>query len=164
MRVSRREESGVVQSLKFLLHLSAFSSFIPTVAAWIEGTLISPASDWSPHLWWASSHILEKETVTHSVSSPGKSRGQRSLVSCSPWGCKGSGTTERLASSHIPCWDPPVHRKTADELRSRAPAYFSSVITPVCRPIGMRWFVGNFSGCSSGSFRNNTWNADVQSR
>ena len=27
---------------------------------------------------------------------PGKSHGQRSLVSCSPWGCKESYTTERL--------------------------------------------------------------------
>ena len=28
------------------------------------------------------------------VSLPGKSHGQRSLVGCSPWGCKESGTTE----------------------------------------------------------------------
>ena len=27
---------------------------------------------------------------------PGKSHGQRSLVGCSPWGCKESATTERL--------------------------------------------------------------------
>ena len=27
---------------------------------------------------------------------PGKSHGQRSLVCCSPWGCKESDTTERL--------------------------------------------------------------------
>ena len=27
---------------------------------------------------------------------PGKSHGQRSLVGCSPWGCKESDTTERL--------------------------------------------------------------------
>ena len=30
------------------------------------------------------------------VSLPGKSHGQRSLVGCSPWGCKESGTTEWL--------------------------------------------------------------------
>ena len=30
------------------------------------------------------------------VSLPGKSHGQRSLVGCSPWGCKESGTTEQL--------------------------------------------------------------------
>ena len=29
-------------------------------------------------------------------SLPGKSHGQRSLAGCSPWGCKESGTTERL--------------------------------------------------------------------
>ena len=30
------------------------------------------------------------------VSLPGESHGQRSLVGCSPWGCKESGTTEQL--------------------------------------------------------------------
>ena len=30
------------------------------------------------------------------VSLPGKSHGQRSLVDCSPWGRKESGTTEQL--------------------------------------------------------------------
>ena len=39
------------------------------------------------------------------VSLPGKSHGQRSLVSCSPWGRKESGTTERLTLNIIivPC-------------------------------------------------------------
>ena len=31
---------------------------------------------------------------------PGKSHGQRSLVSYSPWGCKDSETTEQLSTSH----------------------------------------------------------------
>ena len=31
---------------------------------------------------------------------PGKSHGQRSLVGCSPWGCWGSDTIERLHSLH----------------------------------------------------------------
>ena len=39
---------------------------------------------------------LEKEMATHSVFLPGESHGQRSLVGCSPWGRKESGTTERL--------------------------------------------------------------------
>ena len=39
---------------------------------------------------------LEEEMVTPPVSLPGKSHGQRSLVGCSPWGCKESGTTEQL--------------------------------------------------------------------
>ena len=36
------------------------------------------------------------------VSLPGKSHGQRSLVGCSPWGCKESDTTERL-TQHKEC-------------------------------------------------------------
>ena len=35
------------------------------------------------------------------VSLPGKSPGQRSLVGCSPWGCKESGTTERLTLTYL---------------------------------------------------------------
>ena len=42
---------------------------------------------------------LEKEMATHSVSLPGKSHGQRSLVSCSSWGPKELGMTERLIHS-----------------------------------------------------------------
>ena len=34
---------------------------------------------------------LAKETAIHSVFLPGKSHGQRSLVGCSPWGCKRVG-------------------------------------------------------------------------
>ena len=36
------------------------------------------------------------------VSLPGKSHGQKSLVGCSPWGCKESGTTEWLTLVWIP--------------------------------------------------------------
>ena len=35
------------------------------------------------------------------VSLPGKSHGQRSLVSCSPWGCKESGMTEWLTLTYL---------------------------------------------------------------
>ena len=35
------------------------------------------------------------------VSLPGKSHGQRSLVGCSPWGCKELGTTEQLTLNLI---------------------------------------------------------------
>ena len=34
------------------------------------------------------------------VSLPGESHGQKSLVGCSPWGCKESGTTERLTLTY----------------------------------------------------------------
>ena len=39
---------------------------------------------------------MEKERHPTPVSLPGKSHGQRSLVSCNPWGRKESDTTERL--------------------------------------------------------------------
>ena len=38
----------------------------------------------------------EKAMASHSVPLSGKSHGRRSLVGCSPWGCKESDTTERL--------------------------------------------------------------------
>ena len=34
---------------------------------------------------------------------PGKSHGQRSLVGCSPWGCKESDTTEQLVNANVTC-------------------------------------------------------------
>ena len=40
--------------------------------------------------------LLKEEMATHSSILPGKSRGWRSLVGCSPWGRKESDTTERL--------------------------------------------------------------------
>ena len=40
--------------------------------------------------------FLEKAMALHTVLLPGKSHGWRSLVGCSPWGRKGSDTTERL--------------------------------------------------------------------
>ena len=52
-----------------------------------------PARVWS--LGWEDP--LEKDMETHSsMSLPGKSHGQRSLVGCNPWGRKEPGTTERL--------------------------------------------------------------------
>jgi len=47
---------------------------------------------WVQSLDWED--LLEKEMATHSSILPGKSHGQRSLVGCSPWGHKESGTTE----------------------------------------------------------------------
>ena len=41
------------------------------------------------HLWQPTPVLL-----------PGKYHGQRSLVGCSPWGCKESDTTERLTHLH----------------------------------------------------------------
>ena len=41
---------------------------------------------------------LEEEMVTHPTILPGKFPGQRSLMGCSPWGCKESDATERLST------------------------------------------------------------------
>ena len=41
----------------------------------------------------------EKPMATHSVLLPGESRGQRSTVGYSPWGCKESDMTEWLTFS-----------------------------------------------------------------
>ena len=50
---------------------------------------------WVRSLGWKDR--LEKEKTIHSSTIlPGKSHGQRSLVSYSPWGRKESNTTERL--------------------------------------------------------------------
>ena len=38
-----------------------------------------------------SERSLKKELATHPGVLPGKSRGQRSLVGCSSWGCKSAG-------------------------------------------------------------------------
>ena len=55
-----------------------------------------------PTMWetWVQSRgwedLLEKEMAAHSSTIAGKSRGRRSLVGYSPWGCKESDTTEQL--------------------------------------------------------------------
>ena len=41
-------------------------------------------------------HIRRRQWHPTPVLLPGKSHGRRSLVGCSPWGCKESDTTERL--------------------------------------------------------------------
>ena len=61
---------------------------------------------WSPTVWstWilrsANRYYIEvkwrRQWHPTPVLLPGKSHGQRSLVGCSPWGCWGSDTTERL--------------------------------------------------------------------
>ena len=46
---------------------------------------------------------LEKEIATTPGSLLGKSHGQRSLVLCSPWGCKESDMTEQLTHTLRVC-------------------------------------------------------------
>ena len=57
----------------------------------------SPAvqETWGQTFGWQ--HPLEKEMTRILSNLAGKPHGQWSLVGCSPWGCKESGPTERLA-------------------------------------------------------------------
>ena len=52
-----------------------------------------------PSLGWQDP--LEKEMATHSSILAGKSHGQKSLVGCSPWGHKESGTTGQLTLTYL---------------------------------------------------------------
>ena len=52
------------------------------------------------YLWLSVVNVSEKVMAPH--SSTGKSRGQRNLVGCSPWGREESDTTERL-HFHFSC-------------------------------------------------------------
>ena len=51
--------------------------------------------------YWSFSFIIpwRRKWQSTPVSLPGKSHGHRSLVGCSPWGRKESGTTEQLTAS-----------------------------------------------------------------
>ena len=46
------------------------------------------------HLFWVALYCMAHHPTPALL--PGKSHGRRSLVGCSPWGCKESDTTERL--------------------------------------------------------------------
>ena len=48
------------------------------------------------NIWLASLLIRRRQWHPTPVLLPGKSHGRRSLVGCSPWGCKESDTTEQL--------------------------------------------------------------------
>ena len=58
------------------------------------------------------------------VSLPGKSHGQRSLVSCSPWRCKESGTTEQLTLTHLL-----IHTFVYTDTRGSNTVFISSFLT-----------------------------------
>ena len=55
---------------------------------------------WVPSLGWEE--LLQKGMATHSSILPWRFHGQRSLVSCSPWGRKESTMTEQLTHMHTP--------------------------------------------------------------
>ena len=48
--------------------------------------------------------LLEKKMATHSTILPGKFHTQRSLVCCSPWGCKELDRTERQNTFTFISW------------------------------------------------------------
>ena len=54
---------------------------------------------------WMGKIPWRREWKPTLVSLPGKYQGQRSLVSCSPWGCKESGTTEQITLFSYPKWN-----------------------------------------------------------
>ena len=58
------------------------------------------------------------------VSLPGKSHGQRSLVSCSPWRCKELGTTEQLTLTHLL-----IHTFVYTDTRGSNTVFISSFLT-----------------------------------
>ena len=63
----------------------------------------SPAKQEMQETWVRSlgqEDPLEEEMATYSSIFAGKSHGQRTLVSSSPWGCKESDTTEQ-STGHI---------------------------------------------------------------
>ena len=49
---------------------------------------------------WIGRFLWRRKWQPTPVFLPGESHGQRSLVGCSPWGCKGLDTTERLNNNH----------------------------------------------------------------
>ena len=49
---------------------------------------------------WVRKILWRREQQFTPVFLPGESHGQRSLVGYSPWGCKGSDTTEPLTHTH----------------------------------------------------------------
>src|SRR5574340_1103377 len=60
---------------------------------------------------WMGKIPWRREWLLTPVFLPGESHGQRSLAGYSPWGCKESDTTERLAHTHIltaTYWMPPA--------------------------------------------------------
>ena len=83
---TEKKEEGRSQEIS-----AAFFS-CPRVTSWSQFVQISPG-------------IRRRQRHATPVLLPGKSHGWRSLVGCSPWGCWGSDTTERLhfhfSLSHI---------------------------------------------------------------
>ena len=73
--------------------LETHSSILAWRIPWAE----EPSRLWSrTQLKQLSMHGQRRQWHPTPVLLPGKSHGQRSLVGCSPWGCKEAAMTERL--------------------------------------------------------------------
>ena len=75
--------------LKFLSHTSQMAQTVKNLPAMQETRVQS----------WCQEDPLEKGMATTPVFLPGKFHGEKSLVGCSPWGCKESDTTQGLILS-----------------------------------------------------------------
>ena len=60
---------------------------------------------------------------------PGKFHGQRSLVDCSPWGCKESDTSE-----HTPTPMPSLFLRPAPVLSSPSKSFYRTNVLPLKKP------------------------------
>ena len=83
---------------------------------WMRASLVARMVKHLPAMqetWVWSLHRedpLEKAMATHSSILPGESRGQRSLVGYSPWGCKQLDRTEQISKhTHTPTSFPPAY-------------------------------------------------------
>ena len=83
--------------------MATHSSTLAWNIPWTEkpGRLQSMESQRVRHYWATSLALFtfmhwRRKWQPTPVLSPGTSHGRRSLVGCSPWGCKASDTTERL--------------------------------------------------------------------
>ena len=100
----RTGQSGVLQSmgLQSWTRLSDWTTttVLPLIFSSYD---IGHRVDSPPPIPW------RRKWQTTPVSLPGKSHGQKSLVGCSPWGLRESGTAEQLTLSLIPNLFPSRH-------------------------------------------------------
>ena len=83
--------------------MATHSSTLAWKISWMEELgrlqsmgLLRVGHDWATELNWTDGIKQRRQWHPTPVLLPGKSHGRRSLVGCSPWGCKESDTTKRL--------------------------------------------------------------------
>ena len=70
------------------------------VAQWVKKPPANAGNEGDEGLITGQEDLLEEGMATPPVFLPGEFHGQRSLVDCSPWGCKELDMTERLTHTH----------------------------------------------------------------